>query len=168
MVPKRTAVQVLEFHSAQHRGESYLILSLRSDTPEHFLSGPLPNLVVTRTRDRPRPWSDFVMQETAQRYHRRSRRVNLGQPVRLIPSLPRGEFFEETGTTSNVSREGFYFLTKREHYQEGMRLLVTLPYHSPPDRSDCDYLGQVVRVERLDEGQRGVAVQLLSSAGGPQ
>jgi hypothetical protein len=36
MVPKRTAVQVLEFHSAQHRGESYLILSLRSDTPEHF------------------------------------------------------------------------------------------------------------------------------------
>ena len=108
------------------------------------------------------------MQETAQRYHRRSRRVNLGQPVRLIPSLPRGEFFEETGTTSNVSREGFYFLTKREHYQEGMRLLVTLPYHSPPDRSDCDYLGQVVRVERLDEGQRGLAVQLLSSVGGPQ
>jgi hypothetical protein len=108
------------------------------------------------------------MQETAQRYHRRSRRVNLGQPVRLIPSLPRGEFFEETGTTSNVSREGFYFLTKREHYQEGMRLLVTLPYHAPPDRSDCDYLGQVVRVERLDEGRRGVAVQLLSSAGGPQ
>ena len=85
------------------------------------------------------------MQETARQYHRRSRRVNLGQPVRLIPSLPRGEFFEETGTTSNVSREGFYFLTKREHYQEGMRLLVTLPYHSPPDRSDCDYLGQVVR-----------------------
>jgi len=36
MVPKRTAVQVLEFHSANHRGESYLLQSLRSDTPEHF------------------------------------------------------------------------------------------------------------------------------------
>jgi hypothetical protein len=108
------------------------------------------------------------MQETAQRYHRRSRRINLGQPVRLIPSLPRGEFFEETGTTSNVSREGFYFFTKREHYQEGMRLLVTLPYHSPRDRRDCDYLGQVVRVELLDDGQRGVAVQLLSTVGDPQ
>jgi hypothetical protein len=83
-------------------------------------------------------WSDFLMQEIAQHYHRRSRRINLGQPVRLIPSLPRGEFFEEIGTTSNISREGFYFLTKREHYQEGMRLLVTLPYHSPRDRSDCD------------------------------
>jgi hypothetical protein len=108
------------------------------------------------------------MQETAQQYHRRSRRINLGQPVRLVPSLPRGEFFEEMGTTSNVSREGFYFLTKREHYQEGMRLLVTLPCHSPRDRRDREYLAQVVRVELLDNGQRGIAVQLLSSAGGPQ
>jgi PilZ domain len=103
------------------------------------------------------------MQETARQYHRRSRRIKLAQPVRLIPYLPRGESFEEIGTTSNVSREGFYFLTKREHYQEGMRLLVTLPYHSPRDRSDCDYLGQVVRVELLEDGQNGVAIQLLSS-----
>jgi PilZ domain len=108
------------------------------------------------------------MQETAQKYHRRSRRINIGQPVRLIPSLSRGEFFEEIGTTSNVSREGFYFLTEREHYQEGMRLLVTLPCHSPRDRRDREYLAQVVRVELLDNGQRGVAVQLLSSVGGPQ
>jgi len=108
------------------------------------------------------------MQETARQYHRRSRRINIGQPVRLIPSLPRGEFFEEIGTTSNVSREGFYFLTKREHYQEGMRLLVTLPYHSPRDRRDREYLAQVVRVELLDDGQSGVAVQLLSSFGGSQ
>ena len=108
------------------------------------------------------------MQEAAQQYHRRSRRITLGQPVRLIPSLPRGEFFEEIGTTSNISREGFYFLTKREHYQEGMRLLVTLPFHSPRDRRDREYLAQVVRVELLDNGQRGVAVQLLSSVGGPQ
>jgi PilZ domain len=108
------------------------------------------------------------MQEIAQHYHRRSRRIKLGQPVKLLPSLPRGEFFEEISTTSNISREGFYFLTRREHYQEGMRVLVTLPYHSPRDRSDCDYLGQVVRVELLDDVQRGVAVQLLSSVGGPQ
>ena len=45
--------------------------------------------------------------------------------------MPRGELFKEIGTTSNVSQEGFYFLTKGEHYEEGMRLLVTLPYHSP-------------------------------------
>ena len=113
-------------------------------------------------------WSDFGMQETARQYHRRSRRISIGLPVRLIPSLPRGERFEEIGTTSNVSREGFYFLTKGEQYHEGMRLLVTLPCHSPRDRRDREYLAQVVRVELLDGGQRGVAVQLLSSVGGPQ
>jgi len=78
------------------------------------------------------------MQETARQYHR------------------------------NVSPEGLYFLTKREHYQEGTRLLVTLPYHLPRERGDCEDLAQVVRVELLDDGQRGVAVQLLSSVGGPQ
>jgi PilZ domain len=113
-------------------------------------------------------WSDFVMQETVRQYHRRSRRISIGEPVRLVPSLPRGHFYEEIATTSNVSREGFYFLTKREHYEEGMRLLVTLPYHSPRERRDREYLAQVVRVELLGDGQRGVAVQLLSSVGGPQ
>jgi hypothetical protein len=108
------------------------------------------------------------MQETARPYHRRSRRINMGLPVRLSPSIPRGELFEEIGTTSNVSREGFYFLAKREHYQEGMRLSVTLPYHFPGDRRDRQYLAQVVRVDLLDDGQCGVAVQLLSSFGGPQ
>jgi hypothetical protein len=108
------------------------------------------------------------MQQTARQYHRRSRRISIGEPVRLIPSLPRGEFFEEIGTTSNVSLEGFYFLTKRDDYQEGMRLLVTLPYHSPRDRRDREFLAQVVRVELLDGGQCGVAVQPLSSVGDPQ
>ncbi len=108
------------------------------------------------------------MQEIARNYHRRSRRINIGQPVRLIPSLPRGNFLEEIGIASNASREGFYFVTKREHYEEGMRLLVTLPSHSPRERHDREYLAQVVRVELLDDGQRGVAIQLLSSEGGPQ
>lgn len=108
------------------------------------------------------------MQETARKYHRRSRRINIDQPVRLIPSTPRGELFEEIGTTSNVSQEGFYFLTKGEHYEEGMRLLVTLPYHSPGGPHDREYLAQVVRVELLDDSQRGVAVQLLSPVGGPR
>ena len=108
------------------------------------------------------------MQEIAQHYHRRSRRIKIGQPVRLLPSLPRGEFLEEIGTTSNVSREGFYFLTSRDHYEEGMRLLVTLPYHCPRDRSDREYVAQVVRVQLLEDGHRGVGIQLLSSIGNLQ
>lgn len=87
----------------------------------------------------------------------------MSQPVRLISLRPGDESFDETGVTSNVSREGFYFLTKHEHYLEGMRLRVTLPYHFPPERGDRECLGQVVRVELLPDGQRGVAVRLLPS-----
>jgi hypothetical protein len=96
------------------------------------------------------------------KYHRRSRRVRMSQPLRLVPAVSRGGSFEEISATSNVSREGFYFLTGRDHYHEGLRVLVTLPYHSPRDRSDCDYLAQVVRVELLENGQWGIAIQLLS------
>jgi len=87
----------------------------------------------------------------------------MSQPVRLVPSIPRGEFFEEITSTSNVSREGFYFLTPREHYEEGMRVMVTLPYHTPRDAGDREYIAQVVRVELLGPGRRGVAIQLLTS-----
>jgi hypothetical protein len=108
------------------------------------------------------------MHSNARSFHRRGRRIGLSQPVRLIPALPRGESFEEITRTSNVSRGGFYFVTNREHYQEGMRLLVTLPYHCPRDRGDREYIAQVVRVELLDDDQRGVAVELLSSVGNTQ
>jgi hypothetical protein len=90
----------------------------------------------------------------------------MSQPVRLRPSSPRGELFDEITNTTNVSREGFYFRTQRDHYQEGMRLLVTLPYHCPPDRVDREHIGQVVRIELLDDGYRGVAIQLLSYSSG--
>jgi len=101
------------------------------------------------------------MQQFVTKYHRRSRRITLSLPVRLIPTVPRGEFFEEITKTINVSREGFYFVTRRDHCQEGMRLLVTLPYHCPRDHSDREYLAQVVRIELLYDGQYGVDVQLL-------
>jgi len=117
--------------------------------------------------DAPKLWCDVSMQETARRDLRPSRRVNIGQPVRLIPSIARGELFAEVGT-SNVSREGFYFLTEREHYQEGVRLLVTLSYHCPRERGDHGYPAQVVRVQLLPDGLHGIAVELLTSIGGLQ
>ena len=101
------------------------------------------------------------MQQFVTKYHRRSRRITLSLPVRLIPTVPRGEFFEEITKTTTVSREGFYFVTRRDHYQEDMHLFVTLPYHCPRDHSDREYLAQVVRIELLYDGQYGVDVQLL-------
>jgi hypothetical protein len=103
------------------------------------------------------------MQEIRQQERRRSRRIRIGQPLKVRPSDPRDADFEETATTKNVSRDGIYFLSKNQTYRAGMRLFVTLPYHFPSDPHDLQYLGQVARIEDLPDGNRGIAVQLLSS-----
>jgi hypothetical protein len=87
----------------------------------------------------------------------------MGQTLKLVSSDPDGAVFESVETTRNVSPEGVYFITERECYEEGVRLFVTLPYHSGTDPRNRDYVGQVIRVEKLENGQRGVAIQLLSS-----
>lgn len=97
---------------------------------------------------------------------RRSRRLKIGQPVKVRPSDPRGDSFEDISNTKNVSREGFYFLTPRKNYVEGMRLFVTLPYHGTGDQRNQEHVGQVIRVDAAREDQWGVAVQLLSPIGG--
>jgi hypothetical protein len=105
------------------------------------------------------------MHELRQQERRRSRRIRIGQPLKVRPSDPRDPHFEETATTKNVSRDGIYFLSKNLVFYEGMRLFISLPYHSPKDPLDQEYIGQVARIENLPEGQRGIAVQLLSSMG---
>src|SRR6516164_241930 len=94
---------------------------------------------------------------------RRSRRIRIGQPLKVHPSDPRDEHFEELSITKNVSRDGIYFISEIASYYEGMRLFLTVPYHSPSEPMDQEYLGQVARIERLGERQWGVAIQLLTS-----
>jgi hypothetical protein len=103
------------------------------------------------------------MQEVREQERRRSRRIRIGQPLKVRPSDPHDPHFEETATTKNVSRDGIYFLSKNETFRVGMRVFVTLPYHFPSDPHDLHYLGQVARIENLLDGNRGIAVQLLSS-----
>lgn len=93
---------------------------------------------------------------------RRSRRIRIGQPLKIRPSDPKDTYFEDTNTTKNVSREGIYFVTRISTYHEGMRLFVIVPHHSLRDAQDREYLGQVVRVDVLPESQWGIAVQFLS------
>ena len=103
------------------------------------------------------------MQEIRQQERRRSRRIRIGQPLKVKPSDPRDAPFEETATTKNVSRDGIYFISKNENYHEGMRLFVTLPYHFPSEPRDLEYIGQVARIDDLPDGNRGIGVQLLTS-----
>ena len=93
---------------------------------------------------------------------RRSRRAKIMRPVRVRPSEPCDEHFEDFPTSVNASREGIYFLTRTEKYYTGMRVFATFPYISPNDPMNCEYLAHVVRVENLGSGKFGVAVELLS------
>ena len=93
---------------------------------------------------------------------RRSRRIRIGQPLKIRASDPKDAGVEEVNITRNVSREGIYFVSPVRTYTEGMRLYVTVPHHNPRDPKDREYLGQVVRVHRLPEEQYGVAIQFLA------
>jgi hypothetical protein len=94
---------------------------------------------------------------------RRSRRIKIGQPLKIRPSDPNDEQFEETNVTANVSRDGIYFVSRNNVYREGARLLVMVPHHFPHEPQDREYLGQVVRVDTLPASRWGIAVQLLSA-----
>jgi len=94
---------------------------------------------------------------------RQSRRAKIAKPLRVRPSDPRDEHFEDMPVSINASKEGIYFHTRRTNYYKGMRLFVTFPFSSAHDPMDCEYVAEVVRVEKLANGRFGVAVQLKTS-----
>ena len=91
---------------------------------------------------------------------RRSRRVKMSRPVRVRPSEPRDDHFEDLIVSVNASKEGIYFHSRRKGYYKGMRVFVTFPYTSGHDPMNCEYVAEVVRVEDLPNGKSGVAVEL--------
>ncbi len=89
---------------------------------------------------------------------RQVQRENLSEPVLICPCD--SEYPEEVCTTLNVSRNGLYFMTTTEHYFPGMNVIVTLNFHSD-DPMQQEYIGDVVRLERLEDGKWGVAIRIL-------
>ena len=94
---------------------------------------------------------------------RRHRRVRMKQPMRVRPTDPKDGIFEEIGMTKDVSQDGAYFLTKLDVYHEGMRVFFTLPFDAPRSQQNYEYLGQIARVDVMEDGQKGVAVKFLAS-----
>src|SRR5271154_3851741 len=92
---------------------------------------------------------------------RRSRRAKMARTLRVRPSEPRDEHFEDLPTSINASKEGVLFTTRRATYYPGMRVFVTFPYSSPHDPMNSEYVAQVVRVDKLPNGKFAVAVNLL-------
>ena len=91
---------------------------------------------------------------------RRSRRAKIAKALRVRPSDPRDEHFEDLPISINASKEGIYFHTRRPNYYKGMRLFVTFPFTSGHDPMNCEYVAEVVRVENLPNGRFGIAVNL--------
>lgn len=92
---------------------------------------------------------------------RRHPRFKLEQRIRVRPSEFTEKEFDEIRYTLNVSKEGLYFMTDNPLYTVGMRVFVTIPYNTAPGGCNLDYIGRVVRVVEMPEGNFGVAVQLL-------
>ncbi|HYL10760.1 MAG TPA: PilZ domain-containing protein [Candidatus Acidoferrales bacterium] len=96
---------------------------------------------------------------------RRSRRCKITQMVRVRPSDPELEHFEEVRGTTSVSRSGVYFHTEHPAYGLGMRLFVTIPFNDDLAAVSREYLAEVVRLDKLGEGCIGVGLRLLMDLG---
>ena len=96
---------------------------------------------------------------------RRSRRLKVNQLMRLRPSDPDKEFFEDIRGTISVSRDGVYFQTSEPGYELGMRLFVTMPYAGPAALQSREYLAEVVRKSSLGNGLTGIGVKILTELG---
>lgn len=92
---------------------------------------------------------------------RRKGRLKVPRVVRVRPSEPGVTDFDEVLPTQNAAQDGIYFISKNVRYKEGLRLFVTFPYSDAPGAINQESLGKVVRVEELDHGRRGIAVQIL-------
>jgi hypothetical protein len=89
---------------------------------------------------------------------RQARRENVSESVLICPCEP--EYSEEACTTLNISENGLYFATTRNHYFPGMNVIVTLNSRSA-NPIPQQYIGDVIRLERLEESRWGVAIRIL-------
>jgi len=101
------------------------------------------------------------MPQVRREERRKKGRLRVPRMVRIRPSEPHRQDFDEILPTQNSAVDSVYFVSKNQRYKTGMRLFVTHPYSDAPGSINKEYLGKVVRTDELDHGRRGVAVQLL-------
>ncbi|MGB2624060.1 MAG: PilZ domain-containing protein [Candidatus Acidiferrum sp.] len=96
---------------------------------------------------------------------RATRRCKITQLMRLRPSDPEKEHFDDIRGTLSVSRSGVFFQTSEPLYEIGMRLFVTLPYSQDPVSLNREYLAEVVRRDPLPTGMFGIGLKILMEMG---
>lgn len=88
------------------------------------------------------------------------KRLKIALPVHLRPFDARYADIEDVGQVIDFTRDGLYFRTPMPHYFLGMRLIVTFPYGEKVS-AHRRILATVVRMDRLEDGNRGIAVRVL-------
>jgi hypothetical protein len=111
-----------------------------------------PSGIVTTTRSK-------------QTERRSSRRCKITQLMRIRPSDPERDPFDDIRGTLSVSRTGVYFQSSVATYAVGMRLFVTMPYSKEPASMSREYLAEVVRRDPLSNGLFGVGFKILMEMG---
>jgi hypothetical protein len=96
---------------------------------------------------------------------RGSRRCKITQLMRIRPSDPEKDHFEDLRGTMSVSRGGVYFQTSELGYEIGMRLFVTMPYSNNPAAMSREYLAEVVRKDALSNSLTGIGFKILMEMG---
>jgi hypothetical protein len=96
---------------------------------------------------------------------RGSRRCKITQLMRIRPSDPEKEHFDDMRGTLSVSRSGVYFQSSEPGYEIGMRLFLTLPYSQDPMSLNREYLAEVVRRDPLSTGMFGIGLKILMEMG---
>lgn len=96
---------------------------------------------------------------------RSSRRCKITQLMRIRPSDPERDPFEDIRGSISVSRTGVYFHSSVATYAVGMRLFVTMPYSKQPASMSREYLAEVVRRDPLPNGLFGVGFKILMEMG---
>ena len=105
--------------------------------------------------------SQWSMNRMGTEERRRKGRLRLPRVVRVRPSEPGLTDFDEVLPTKNAAQDSVYFVSKNKKYKEGLRVFITFPYSDAPGSINQESLGKVVRIDELDHGRRGIAVQIL-------
>ncbi|MGB9436253.1 MAG: hypothetical protein WBQ89_28645 [Candidatus Acidiferrum sp.] len=102
---------------------------------------------------------------TSNTERRSSRRCKINQLMRIRPSDPERDPFDDIRGSLSVSRTGVFFQSSEIGYEVGMRLFVSMPYSREPAAMTREYLAEVVRRENLPNGLYGIGFKILMEMG---
>jgi len=92
---------------------------------------------------------------------RRKIRTKVPRMIRVRPSEPTRDDFDEILPTINAARNSVYFVPQNGVFYPDMRVFVTYPYASDPGSINQEFLGAVTRVDKPNSAYQRAVVNYL-------